>query len=98
MSQEITVIAIAEAKPGLEAEVEAAIRPCVEATRKETGCSLYSVHTDLDLRGRFVFFERWASQDALAAHETEPHFLAMAKAFETRLAGPLQVSILKELP
>ncbi|HEX3574748.1 MAG TPA: putative quinol monooxygenase [Rhodopila sp.] len=97
MTSEIAVVAIAEAKPGLEAEVEAAIRPCVAATRNEAGCHLYTVHTEIDHPNRFVFIERWASRAALAAHEKEPHFLAMAKAFETRLTAPLQVLILREL-
>lgn len=97
MSEEIAVVAVAQARSGAEAEVEAAIAPCVIATRREAGCRLYSVHNDLDRPGRFVFIERWASRDALAAHEKEPHFLAMAAAFETRLAEPLQVMILREL-
>ncbi len=90
-------IATVEAKPGHEAAVEAAIRPCIEGTRKEAGCHLYTVHTDLDHPGRFVFIERWASREALSLHEKEPHFLAMAKAFEPLLNGPLQVQILREL-
>lgn len=81
----------------METDVEAAIAPCVAATRQEAGCRLYTVHTDLDRPSRFVFIERWASRAALAAHEKEPHFLAMARAFETRLAAPLQVLILKEI-
>jgi quinol monooxygenase YgiN len=97
MSEGIAVVAIAQAKPGLEAEVEAAIRPCVAQTRKEAGCRLYTVHTDLDRPGRFVFIEQWESREALAAHEKEPHFLAMARAFETRLAEPLQILVLREL-
>ncbi len=97
MTQEIAVVAVAQAKPGAEAEVAAVIAPCATATRHEAGCRLYSVHTDLDRPGRFVFIERWASRDALAAHEKEAHFLAMAAAFETRLAEPLQVMILREL-
>jgi quinol monooxygenase YgiN len=95
MSNEIAVIAIAIAQPGLEPEIESAIRRCVTETRKEAGCFLYTVHTDLDQPNRFVFFERWASRGALSAHEREPHFLQMAKVFETGLIEPLQVYLLR---
>jgi quinol monooxygenase YgiN len=98
MSNEIAVVAIVEARPGCEGEVEAAIRACVGPTRREAGCLLYTVHTEIDAPARFVFIERWADRTALAAHEKEPHFLAMAEAFETLLTGPLQVLILRELP
>jgi quinol monooxygenase YgiN len=97
MSEEIAVIATVQASPGLAAEVEAAIRPCIDATRREAGCRLYTVHTDLEHPGRFVFIERWASREALAAHEKEAHFLAMVDAFRTRLQGPIQVQMLREL-
>ena len=97
MSEEITVIATVQASPGLEVEVEAAIRACIAATRKEAGCRLYTAHSHTEHPGRFVFVERWASREALAAHEREPHFLAMVDAFRTRLQGPLQVQILREL-
>ncbi|ANN66238.1 putative quinol monooxygenase [Bordetella bronchialis] len=97
MSEAIAVIATVQARPGLEAEVEAIIRPCVIATRQESGCKLYAVHTDPGHPGRFVFIEQWASREALAAHERQAHFLAMVDAFQTRLQGPLQVQILREL-
>jgi quinol monooxygenase YgiN len=98
MANEIAVVAIAEAKPGREAQVDRVIHGCVGPTREEAGCLLYTVHTDLDAPARFVFIERWASRAALAAHEREPHFLAMAEAFQVLLTGPLQVLILRELP
>jgi quinol monooxygenase YgiN len=97
MSDEIAVVAVVEAKPGFEAEVEAAIRACVGPTREEKGCRLYTVHTDIATPARFVFIERWVDRASLAAHEQEPHFLTMVKAFEMRLTGPLQVLVLRPL-
>jgi quinol monooxygenase YgiN len=98
MSDEIAVVAIAEAKPGRESEVESAIRACVGPTRQEAGCLHYVAHVDLDAPTRFVFVERWASRAALADHERQPHFLTMAKAFETLLASKLRVLVLRQLP
>ncbi len=97
MSDEIVVVAIAEAKPTSAAEVERVIRTCVGATRAEAGCISYVAHADTNAPARFVFVEHWASRAALATHEKQPHFVAMAKAFEGLLAGPLQVLVLREL-
>lgn len=97
LSPEIAVVAIAQVKPGQENAAEHAIRPCVAPTRKEDGCHLYTIHTDLDQTGRFVFIERWASRAALDAHMQTPHFLAMAKALESLLAKPFEVFITREL-
>ncbi len=97
MSDEISVVAIVEAKPGREHEVATAIQACLEPTRQEAGCLLYTAHAEIETPARFVFIERWKSRAALAVHEKEPHFLAMAKAFESLLKGPLQVLVLREL-
>lgn len=97
MPQEIAVVAVAQAKPGCEAKLEAAIRLCIPETRKEAGCRLYTVHQDLEHAGRFVFIERWDSREALDAHVKEAHFQAMVKGFEGNLQGELEVSVLREL-
>jgi quinol monooxygenase YgiN len=97
MNPEINVVAIAEAKPGHEAEVAAAIRACVGPTRRERGCRLYSPNKDLQRPARFVFVERWENQEALNEHMKTPHFLNMAHSFETLLQSPLTVLILQEM-
>lgn len=97
MAGEISVVAVAVALPGMEAALEAVIRPCVEASRKEAGCLLYTAHRDVNDQSRFVFIERWASREALATHEQQPHFKALVAGVAGKVAGPLSVSILSEL-
>ncbi len=97
MSDAITVVAVVQAKAGAAEAVEAAIRACVSATRHEAGNLSYVAHRDLDVAGRFVFVEGWASRAALASHEKEPHFLALGAALQGKLAAPLSVSILSAL-
>ena len=53
MSDEIAVVAIAEAKPGREVEVEEAIRTCVGPTRKEAGCVLSTPPMSMWMPGAF---------------------------------------------
>lgn len=94
MSKEITVVAIVEARPGCEAQVEVAIAACVPPSRAESTNFSYVAHRDGANPARFVFVERWASREALAEHEKTPHFQAMARSFATLLAKPLEVMIL----
>lgn len=98
MSEEITVIAIMEAKPGDEATAEAAIRACVVETRKEPGCRLYTAHSDISAPGRFIFVERWADRAALDAHGQQPHFREMARVFKAVSTGPIEAFLLRALP
>ncbi|WP_260928334.1 putative quinol monooxygenase [Novosphingobium sp. 9] len=97
MSTEISVVAIAEAKPGTATAVEAVIRPCIGETRKEPGCLLYNVHRDQDFPDRFVFIERWTDTGALDVHKTTPHFLAMVDGLEPHLDAPLSILVLNPL-
>jgi len=97
MTTEISVVAVMQAAPGKDAALEAVIRPCVMASRLEEGCRAYTAHRDLDVPGRFVFIERWASREALAAHEKEPHFQALIAGVAGKLEGPVSVSVLSAL-
>ncbi len=97
MSEEISVVAIVEAKPGHERDVAAAVHACIEPSRKDAGCLLYTAHNDVAAPARFVFIERWSSPAALAAHEKTPHFQALSKAFATLLKSPLQAFVLRAL-
>lgn len=97
MSQSIAVVAKVDAKPDCIVQVEEAIRICIKATRQESGCLLYTCHSDIHVAGRFVFIEKWVSLEALAEHEKTSHFLTLAETLKPLLAGPLQVSVLQEL-
>lgn len=97
MADEISVIAIAQARTGYGALVEAAIRPCIPATRAEAGCLLYCVHHDRASPERFVFVERWSDADALGVHTATPHFKAMERAMTPYLERPLSIMVLDAL-
>ncbi len=51
--------------------------PHMEATRAQKGCLDYVWSADLLVPGRIYVFERWESQEDLAAHFSGPHYLAM---------------------
>jgi quinol monooxygenase YgiN len=77
---EIAVVAISVAKPGYEERLREALEGIVGPTRKEQGALQYDLHRDLQEPRRFVFFERWTSQEALAAHAKSAHITAYKQA------------------
>jgi quinol monooxygenase YgiN len=77
---EVAVVAISVAKLGDEEKLRVAIEGIVEPTRKERSALQYDLHRDVREPRRFVFFERWASEEALAAHAKSAHIEAYKKA------------------
>src|SRR4051812_2947404 len=63
-----------KAVPGKEEHLLGLLSALVEPTRGEAGCIAYELHRDLEDPGRFMFYERFASQEALDAHAAAPHF------------------------
>src|SRR5258708_1143398 len=77
---EIAWVAISVAKPGYEEQLGEAREGIVGRTRKEQGALQYDLHRDVQEPRRFVFVERWESQEALAAHAKSAHIAAYRKA------------------
>jgi len=77
---EIAVVAISVAKPGYEEQLRTVLEGIVGPTRNEQGVLQYDLHRDVQEPRRFVFVERWQSQEALAAHAKSAHILAYRKA------------------
>ena len=90
----VTVIATITVKPGFEARAREALGAAVPPTREEPGCLAYDLHQSIADPAEFLFFERWASDEALAAHaaSTAPHRLALRDQLGEMIAGPPQVT------
>ena len=58
----------------------------VAPTRGEAGCIEYTLHQDLADPCLFVFYERWESEEHLAAHMASPHFSAYLAAVDGKIA------------
>lgn len=84
----IYLTAIIKAKAQHRDEVLAALQNMVEQTRKEEACELYSLHQDLTDPQTFVFYEIWANQAGLDAHNEQPYI----KAFGNLVAEKLQAA------
>lgn len=77
---EIRVIASIVAKTEFIEEVKAALHQIIEPSREEKGNLQYDLHTESEQKGSFVFFERWASDEALEKHNKTEHFKQLVKA------------------
>ncbi|MFA3779369.1 putative quinol monooxygenase [Yersinia sp. 1652 StPb PI] len=93
---EVRVIASLVAKPEFIDAVKEAVHLVIEPSREEKGNLQYDLHAESDQKGSFVFFERWASDDALEKHNKTEHFKAFVKAVEGKLEN-LEIKKLKQI-
>jgi quinol monooxygenase YgiN len=78
------LVAMVKAKPGEEEAVKQALLSLVEPTRKEPGCLCYNLHQSKADKAQFMFYEQWASKDALTAHGKTPHMKALGAKLKGR--------------
>jgi quinol monooxygenase YgiN len=73
----IILTAMVKAKPGQEDAVKEVLLSLVEPTRQEPGCLCYNLHQSKSDPGMFMFYEQWASKEAIDAHGKTPHMKAL---------------------
>ena len=73
----IILTATVKAKPGQEEAVKEVLMALVEPTRKEPGCLCYNLHQSKSDKTQFMFYEQWASKEAIDAHGKTPHMKAL---------------------
>ena len=97
MSERVTVIARAVAKPGKEFETRGALLALVAPTLKEKGCINYDLHQDLDDPRIFFFHENWESRALLDEHMQRPHIQAFLARVDELLSEPPEIRVLRRL-
>lgn len=80
----VIMAVIVKAKPGQEETVKEALVGMVEPTRKEPGCLCYNLHQSKSDKTQFMFYEQWASQEALDAHSKTPRMKALLETLKDR--------------
>jgi quinol monooxygenase YgiN len=70
---EIVIVAHFQAEAGCEQKLQEPLEALVEPTRAEEGCLAYRLHQCTDDHGAFVFYERWASAEAVERHGQTAH-------------------------
>jgi quinol monooxygenase YgiN len=87
----VTIIARIRAREGKEEIVRQELLTLVGPTRAEEGCIKYDLHQAVDDNALFVFYESWASQEAIARHLQSPHIAAILTRVDELLAGPPEI-------
>lgn len=94
----ISLVAVLEARPGKEAQLAEECAALAKSVREnEAGCLMYVPHVSVKNPAKIVFFEKYKDQEALEGHRQTPYFKAAFEKFKDLLAGPTEVTILKEL-
>lgn len=85
----LTVVGRLVARTGQEEALREALRSVAIDSRREPGCLCYDLHVDRDDPGRFLIYETWTGDAALAAHFELAHSRALAARLDELLAVPL---------
>jgi quinol monooxygenase YgiN len=93
----VIVVATIVPTPEHRDEVIAAINAAqVKVHETDEGCSLYALHAGQD--GRLVMIEKYASDDAMAAHMKSDILAELRLALAGKLGAPMDVQLLEPLP
>ena len=76
-------------KPGKLEAFRAIALDLMEQTRREAGCLSYEIGEARD--GYIAWVERWASEEALAAHKATAHYVQGEEKMEGLFEGAPQV-------
>lgn len=90
----VKIVAFVTPKPGRGAELEAAVRTVVAASRGEPGNLRYDAWRDVK-GGRIVIDELYVDHAAIDAHRVSPHFIAFREALGDLVDGLPQVNIVE---
>lgn len=93
---EIRVVATVIVKPEFLSEVTEALHEVIEPSRQEIGCLQYELHRDIEHPETFVFYERWASKEALSQHDDSEHFVNFVRRLDGKLVS-LDIKRLKTI-
>ena len=93
------MIAVLDAKPGLEDAFRERIVELVRQVRREPGCLTFTAYEARDTRGRFYLYEVYADAAAFATHLKTDHVHTFISAIpELSTGGPGSLIQLNEIP
>ncbi len=94
-----TLVVIAElvSKPDRAGALRDVLVPFVAGARKEPGCEHYTLLEDRHTPGRFLTYEIWTNQAALAAHMQTPEIKAAGAKLADILAKPFTQAFLQTI-
>ncbi len=84
-------------KDGSEQAVGDILLGVVPKVRAEDGCIRYDLHRAAGKTPRYLFYEIWRDDEALAAHSRSGHMKAMRETLEGLLEQPTEVATWRAL-
>ncbi|MET4482183.1 putative quinol monooxygenase [Bradyrhizobium sp. F1.13.3] len=90
----VFVIATLAVKPEAKADLIAASKDAIAATRKEKGCVSYDLFESTFDPNKLTFVEEWESPDCLPLHSKSDHMRAFGRVAVKCFAAPVQVQII----
>jgi quinol monooxygenase YgiN len=88
----VTILARFRARPGQQTRLLEELKRLPTPTRSEKGCITYELHQSESDPALFVFYENWASQEALDSHSNSPHLKALLKLVPELVAGQPEIT------
>ena len=89
----VKVIAFVLVKAGQEDAFIEAAKPCITASRAESGVLHYDLWREIDGERRFVFNELYVDDAAVQAHMTSDHFKAFGIAARDLAAARPSITV-----
>jgi quinol monooxygenase YgiN len=90
-SKKVTIVAKMKAKPGMQDQVKDVLLALIGPTRSEKGCVNYNLHQDCDDHSVFMFYENWATREALDEHLQTPYLKNLVDRAEELFATQLEI-------
>jgi quinol monooxygenase YgiN len=90
----IYVIATLTVKPETRAELIAAAKLSIAATRKEAGNISYDMHESITDPTRIVFVEQWETTEALGIHGKSEHMRAFGRVAVKCMSAPPRIEVI----
>jgi quinol monooxygenase YgiN len=92
----IVIVATITPLPERRAEVLELLDGVIERVHAEdAGCELYALHEGRD---RLIMIEKWADQEAMAAHGSGAAFRTLTEGLEGKLVRELDVQVVRPHP
>ncbi|MDE1461885.1 putative quinol monooxygenase [Spartinivicinus poritis] len=76
MSNKLTVFVSIKVSEDAKLQVREELISLIRPTLKEPGCITFQMHESYNENAHFIFYEEWASKEALQAHLASPHIKA----------------------
>ena len=92
----VVVVATIRPLPEYRDEVIKAFTATISQVHAEDGCELYALNEGPD--GRLVMIEKYASDEAVAAHRAGAGLAALREALGGKLSAPMDVQVLAPHP